>query len=303
MTRILTTMWGNADWTARTSLVDRRETGRLRYLWRFWRRAPDHDAAIVVGALGARDLYIDLIATGLLKTRRRRPPVVIADATWEVGSASLEQRLGPLGRVVPLVARAAIRLIDHPANLYCVLSTDELETFPRTWGIPRERVTFTPFPSTLWDWWDAEPTTGDYVFAGGESLRDHGLLLRAVEGLDVPVRIAAGNVPSPVPANVRAGRVSHDDYMALQLGCRLAVVALKPTIRSAGQQTYLNAMALGKPVIITEAPGVLDYVDPGRTAFVVPPDPDALRDQIRWVLDPANAEAVAAVAAAGRRDV
>jgi hypothetical protein len=303
MTRVLTTMWGNAEWSARTSLVDRRATGRLRFLWRFWRTAPDYDAVLVVGALGARDLYLDLVATGLLKLHRRRPPVVIADATWEVGSAALSDRLGRLGRVVPLLARVAIRAVDHPQNLYCVLSTDEMQTFPATWGIPPERVAFTPFPSTLYEWWDAAPTTGDYVFAGGESLRDHGLLLRAVDGLDVPVRIAAGNVPSPVPANVQVGRVPHPEYMELQLGCRLSVVALKRSIRSAGQQTYLNAMALGKPVIVTDAPGVSDYVEPGRTAFVVPPDPDALREKIQWVLDPANAEEVAAGARAGREAV
>ena len=30
-----------------------------------------------------------------------------------------------------------------------------------------------------------------------------------------------------------------------------------------GQQTYLNAMALGKLVIVTKAPGVGDYIENG----------------------------------------
>jgi glycosyltransferase involved in cell wall biosynthesis len=302
VTRILTTMWGDDWWSSQVTVVDRRKMSRWRYLRTIYREAPDHDVVLVVGSLAARELYIDLIATGLLKLRRKRPPVIVTDATWEPGSATLAKRLGPLARVLPWASRVAIRAIDHPSNVYTVLSSEECTTFPATWGIPAERVVYTPFHVTLFDYLDAEPTPGDYVFAGGDSLRDHGLLLRAVDGLDVPVRIASGKLPAELPPNVTAGRVPHDEYMRLLLGCRLVVVPLLVRNRSAGQQTYLNAMALGKPVIVTDAPGVADHVEDGRTGFVVPPDADALRERLRWVLDPANAEAVAAVAAAGRAE-
>jgi glycosyltransferase involved in cell wall biosynthesis len=200
------------------------------------------------------------------------------------------------------MARLAIRIVDHPRNVYCVLSSDEVATFVAAWSIDERRVVFTPFFVTLFSHWDSTPTAGDYVFAGGESLRDHELLLEAVDGLDVDVHIAAGNVPPTSAPNVHAGRVAHDRFMELLLGCAMVVVALKPSNRSAGQQTYLNAMALGKPVVVTDAPGVRDYIDDGRTGFIVPPDAGALRTAIVWVLDPANAERVAAVAAAGRAE-
>jgi glycosyltransferase involved in cell wall biosynthesis len=46
---------------------------------------------------------------------------------------------------------------------------------------------------------------------------------------------------------------------------------------------------------------VRDHVADGRTAFVVPEgDADALRERLAWVLDPANADAVRAVAERGR---
>jgi hypothetical protein len=300
MTRVLTTMWGGPSWEERVTVVDRRQMPLWRYVWTIFKAAPAFDAVLVVGSLGARDRYIDLVATGVLKLRRHRPPVVVTDATWELGSATLASRLPAIARFLPGLSRLAIRLVDDPKNIYCVLSNEERDTFPATWGVPSERVVFTPFKVTLYDYIDAEPSDGDYVFAGGDSLRDHDLLLRAVDGLDVPVRIASDRLPATVPPNVTAGRVPHDEYMQLLLRCRLVVVPLLVRNRSAGQQTYLNAMALGKPVIVTDAPGVRDHVDDGVTGFVVPNDVDALRARIRWVLDPANAAVVAGVAAAGR---
>jgi len=68
--------------------------------------------------------------------------------------------------------------------------------------------------------------------------------------------------------------------------------------RSAGQQTYLNAMALGKPVVVTDTPGATDYVEDGITGLIVPPgDAEALRGALEWVLDEANREAVQTMAA------
>lgn len=65
--------------------------------------------------------------------------------------------------------------------------------------------------------------------------------------------------------------------------------------RSAGQASYLNAIALGKPVVVTDAPGVRDYVDHRRTGLIVPPgDPIALREAVNWTLAPETlAEALA----------
>jgi len=60
--------------------------------------------------------------------------------------------------------------------------------------------------------------------------------------------------------------------------------------RSSGQQSYLNAMLLGKPVIVTEPPGVHDYINNGVTGVIVPSSVEALRAAIRHVMDPAHAE-------------
>ena len=91
-----------------------------------------------------------------------------------------------------------------------------------------------------------------------------------------------------------------DDYDEQFRRAAVVVVPLKAhSERSAGQQTYLNAMVLGKAVIVTDALGVREYVEHGRTGLVVPPaDPAALRTALDWALDPANQSEVRAL---GRR--
>ena len=47
----------------------------------------------------------------------------------------------------------------------------------------------------------------------------------------------------------------------------------------------LETAILKKPMVVSQAPGVLDYIQPGVTGIVVPPgDPDALREAILRVL-------------------
>ncbi len=71
--------------------------------------------------------------------------------------------------------------------------------------------------------------------------------------------------------------------------------------RSAGQQTYLNLLALGVPVVVNDAPGVRDHLDGVSGAFVTgAQDAVAMRDRVAWLLDEANAGEVERVVAAGR---
>jgi glycosyltransferase involved in cell wall biosynthesis len=64
---------------------------------------------------------------------------------------------------------------------------------------------------------------------------------------------------------------------------------------AAGATGVLEAMAMRKPLIVSDAPGIRDYVTPGETACLVPPgDPDALAHVIGELLaDRARAETIA----------
>ncbi|MGX6450131.1 glycosyltransferase, partial [Patulibacter sp. S7RM1-6] len=219
----------------------------------------------------------------------RPPVVVVAEAAWKPG--------GPLER---RVKRAGLRAFDGPHVRYCVLASAERERFAATWGVPVRRVAFTPYATT----WTPEELTpagpGDgSVFAGGDAMRDHGPLLAAAPEVAADVTIASRRL-----APVRRGRLTvtalpHDAYVARLRAASVVVVALASgTARSAGQQTYLGAMATGRVVVVPDVLGVRDYVTDGVDGLIVPPDdPRALAAALRWALDPAHAAEVAAMGA------
>lgn len=240
---------------------------------------------------------IDTVAAAILARWRKPPPVIVTDCTWKTGRS-------PVDRVL---TRIGVRALDGPHATFCVLSTDELERFPRSWDVPAERVRVCRWYHGLTDDELAAPTSEDGpVFSGGRSLRDYEPLLRCAADLPFEVRIAAerSDLPAgvPVPANVTVGPTSHAEYLEAMRTARAVVVAIEPREdRGAGQTTYLNAMAMGKLTIVTDTLAVRDHVEDRRTGLIVAArDPQALGDAIRWSQDPANAEEVAAIRARAR---
>jgi hypothetical protein len=285
---------GRESWTARCEMLDRNALSRRALLARLLRGAKDRRALILDGSVGPSDLYADLLAAIAI---RRRPatsgiPLVIGECQWKVGGTRLDR----------LSTRLGLRALDGPRVAYCVLTDWERERFPQTWGVAPERVFVTPYCHTLSDADLAAPTsTAGGVFAGGNSLRDYRPLVAAAGEIDAPVTLATELLEdSPLPPNVTAGPVPYERFFELLREARVVVVPLAGREdRTAGQQTYLNAMALGKATIVTDSPGVREYLEDGRTGIVVPPgDPEALARALRWALDPANADAVAKMAAA-----
>ncbi len=285
----------------------------LPYQWGYWRflrqivrAAKGADAVVLRGTSGFSEGYAEALAALLIKLRWSHPPLLlVSDATWDVTSQAVESRVpGPARRFLPTLARWGVRATDGRHVVYGVLSQDEQRAFAGRWRVDGERVRFIPFYATLSRDLTGSATNEGYVFAGGNSYRDYDLLVEAADGLDVPVRVASSWQPSrPLPANVKVGPVPQAEYNRLMLGASLMVLPLRPAARSAGQQTYLSAMLAGKPLIVTDAPGVKDYVDPGETALVVDNDPVALRAAITWVLDPAHRAEVQLMTEKARRAV
>jgi glycosyltransferase involved in cell wall biosynthesis len=303
--RIASTMWApGEDCWADVHVIDSRELSELGFYRRVLTEVPGYDAFVVNGAGGFPNRYRDLISVVLLSFFRRRPVIVIAEVVWEPGSAALNRLLGRSGLGFQGLAKRAVKLLDRMSPTYCVFSTDELEIVPERWDVPPERVTFTACSSTLFD--GVPPTSdGDYAFAGGNPFRDYPTLIEAARGLDCRVVIGTTTSVPEGPPNVEAGPLSHDRYTDLMAGAGVVVVPLVgESTRSAGHQSFLNPMLMGKPTIVTDAMGVRDYVEDNVTGWIVPAhDPEALRERIRWVRDPANAAQVERVRAAAKEYV
>jgi glycosyltransferase involved in cell wall biosynthesis len=278
--------------------------GTLRDHRALLKLAKDREILILNGSVGRRQRYRDLLFAILLKLSSRRPPrVLIQDATWEPASESLTADFPFLKRLLPKLARLAISAVDGPHVRYAVLSSKEVETFPKVWGVDPERVVFQPFPNTLHGYRNMPTADEGYLFSGGNSVRDYALLESALEGTGVPTRIATKWQPARGLANLTAAPTTHDGFMSLLARSHAVVVPLRQTVRSAGQQTYLNAMGLGKPVIVTDAPGVRDYIVDGVTGVVVQPTVEDLRAAILHVMNPANAAFYSEMGRRAREDV
>jgi hypothetical protein len=290
----------HAEWCQRTIQVDVRDgrAAALRHL------VQPPRPAILHGAAGFRSGYVDLVAAGVLA--RRGYPVLVADATWEPGSRALDRVAGssrPYGydaapRSGRGLSKRVIGMLDHPKVHYGVLSRGELDTFPRLWGIDASRVHFTPFCATS----DLEYEPGGHgVLASGNSLRDYRALVAAAGAIDVPVTIATSlPLPASPSSNLTTGFLAPEAHESLARRSAVVVVPLlADTDRSAGQQTYLNAMGRGKPVVVTDAPGVRDYIRDGETGLVVPNEAEALSDAVNGLLsDPERAERIGRAARA-----
>ncbi|MBV9311058.1 MAG: glycosyltransferase family 4 protein [Solirubrobacterales bacterium] len=275
---ILSTLFSNyppiAVWDDRVEML-RPET-QVGTGWQILRRAGSYDVLILDGARRC-----DRVAAALLRLHPRRPAIVMVEPHWE-----------PEPWWKGMLNRADIRLIDGSRTTFCVLSRFEVDAFPRTWGPLRGRVQFAPWPVTLKQPDFASLTTdGGRVFAGGNSLRDYDLLISAAAGVSAPIDIVTSTLSAEqmaaCPSNVHARPLPPAAYDELLFAASVVVVPLRARYdRTSGQTTYVNAMALGKPIVVTDAPGVRDYVEDGETGVIVPPgDSDALAGAVQGLLD------------------
>lgn len=167
-------------------------------------------------------------------------------------------------------------------------------------GIPMSRI------QRVWDNVDDQffcpadgAGEGEYVLAVGRESRDYATLIEAARLVKFPVMIVASSLWSSralslgegtLPANVTVRRefVSYPDLRALYAGARLVAVPLAPSQYAAGVNGVLEAMAMGRPSVVTQSPGLAEYLADGATNVTVPPgDPRALAEAMAALWDDA----------------
>jgi glycosyltransferase involved in cell wall biosynthesis len=178
----------------------------------------------------------------------------------------------------------------------CVLyARADIPTFAEYYKLPQSKFNFVPFHNTLHPHrYSYMETPGTYIFSGGNSDRDYAPLVEAMRSLNAQCFIACGAAALhgiDLPINVYRLEANPRQFRQLLKGAAVVVAAMKGgLLRSAGQQTFLNAMRLGKPVIVTDPDGAADYIVNGETGLLVPPnDAGELRRVLVGLLgDPAE---------------
>lgn len=269
---------------------------QLRLIYRILGAALRQRPLILYSSRGS--LKPDLLACVVLACwpRRLRPPTVLVGEMWE-----------PSPGFQTVVERLVVRLADRAVDRYLVLSHAEAELLPRLWPIDPSKMRVRPFYFE-----PAEhgidgslPARGRTVVAGGDSFRDYGPLLEAARQLpDVPFLLVTRQVaPGPhLPPNVEVRSVPYTEYVAAMRDAGVVVVPVRRDVRrSAGILTFLMAMHLGKPTVVSAALAVDEYIEDGVTGLLVDGSVQGWLTALRRLLDD-DAEADR-LAAAGRAAV
>lgn len=180
---------------------------------------------------------------------------------------------------------------------FCFASVDvifvsargEIQPYAERLGLQRDRLRFLPFHTNV-----IQPRmiegNGRYILSAGKTGRDYATLAAAVENLEMKIVVVSDQhsihgitFPSNVELHID---IPYERYLELLYGCSMMVVPLKKLVKSTGQVVFLEAMALGKPVVATAATGTEDYIEHGVTGFLVAPeDIESLRAVISGFIE------------------
>jgi glycosyltransferase involved in cell wall biosynthesis len=255
-----------------------REAAGFRKAWQVFR-----NLVVAERSISADEAVIfsdDLTSTGnlygLLHRGPRRPTIVRTDPFITTPRSPWKKRF----------LRACLASVDR----LIVWAPAIAARYHACLGVPLAKMVSLHYNHSLTGYTLPPAKTGDYLFSGGDSMRDYLTLLEAVRGLPIPVRIATRWRPPAdviVPDNVVLGPTSATEFRVLLAGARLAVFPLRTdNLRTSGQQSYLNAMALAKPVIVTDPRDAPYYIEEGKTGRLVPSqNAAALREAIGKLLD------------------
>ena len=228
---------------------------------------------------------IQVLAMAFLLLPFLRKPIVAVDLL-------LSKPEGFRPRLSAVIKRFVFGRIDHFVHYF-----RDVSGYQKYFGIGPDRSSFVWFKANILEHLEVQPDSdGQYILCYGWSQRDYDTFFQAVWSLPYRAAIPRPNLSrlrfhgsrfSVDPASL-AGRVElldEDESEASQVrllrGARLVVLPIiRDRIRAAGITTYLNAMLLGKCVIISEGPGVSDVLSPEQAILVPPEDPAALAGAI-----------------------
>lgn len=265
---ILTNMafWQSDAWKQRTQSiypVDQRQDPVFLPPWRealeLWKRARGFDVVVTMG--DRTTLYYGLLC-GLTG---RAPRQIITEIFID------EPHWGNLGWrmkhwLLRLVIRRSLGILTN--------SSAEVDSIRARYNLPPERLRYVPMHTNI----DAPAlcaTDDGYLLAAGRTLRDYATLFRAAGDLQRELRVICGEgdlTGLELPRQVRVlAEIDRSAYLEQMRRCSLVIVPLRPAERVTGQVVVLEAMALGKPVIATRAPGTVDLIQDGQTGLLVEP--------------------------------
>jgi len=249
--------------------------------------------------------FVGEVLSVLLHGRHKYCNIVTFECGWESFVVSLIQTLTGLRRPRHVILQFIMREKNQSlgskvkylfmrwcfSSVYlCVCSSRaECQYYQTVFHWPSAKVHFVPLhtdPRLL----DRKSDQNDvFILSAGRTYRDYGTLLSAFRQMEVPLVIVASrwNIDS---SSVTPNVMVEYDLPGAQLNellsrCLAVVLPLENRMISIGQSVLLQAMTLGKAVIVTKVNGTEDYIDHMRTGILVPPnDPGAIQAAVSMLV-------------------
>lgn len=176
------------------------------------------------------------------------------------------------------------RWVVHASSERQVLDSDKLVFVPLCRGAPKQVPT----------------TYGDYVFMGGRKWRELDVGMAAIVAAGLPGRIISDFAPEGdfPDIEVTRAKLPKDEYLAAMGNARVVGIPLRATPVSHGHTEVVNAVILGRPVVMTGGASCDDYVEHGVNALLLPDN-----DVATWAAALREAWTRADEFAAGSREI
>lgn len=255
--------WQSPLWCQHVrSIYSPEEQGEVRSVgwqaWQLFRRRRDADLIVT---MGVRESMAYALICALLGLPSKQ--VMLEVFLDQPQPQSLLWRLKT--RVYGWLAGRAVGLITN--------SEAEIHSIAARYQVPPERMRFVPLCSTIPPE-EVPESPGPNILAAGRTLRDFPLLVQVAEALpQYPFRVICGHgdlQSENLPDNLQVLReIDLESYLEELRAATLVVIPLQPTERSTGQVVLLEAMAMGKAVIATRSPGMIDYIRDRETGWLV----------------------------------
>ncbi|GHT76282.1 hypothetical protein AGMMS50262_14050 [Bacteroidia bacterium] len=123
----------------------------------------------------------------------------------------------------------------------------------------------------------------NYLLATGRSNRDYNFLVEALKNTPFRLKIISNTYShSSLPPNIELyDRIFEPEMYDYMNHCYAVIVPLKQPGISSGQLVVLQAMQLGKPVIVTKSEALSDYVINGQNGLIVEKEKKVLLNAIQ----------------------
>jgi glycosyltransferase involved in cell wall biosynthesis len=177
--------------------------------------------------------------------------------------------------------------VDREMDVVFVYAAMQRDIAMQTLAIPDSKLRLIPFHADHRFFRPRKQSreTPGQVGAAGLEWRDYPTLLRAAGRMpDYTFRLAAASPWSRhtnetenrvLPENVTARRYGYSELRALYADSESVAVPLYDNDFQAGVTTLLEAMAMGKPVVVTRTQGQTDVIIDGENGLTTPPGDDA----------------------------